>query len=53
MNQWLEGFAYRISIPWSVYIIGIVSTMVIALLTVSYRSAEAARSNPADTLRTE
>ena len=53
MNQWLEGFAYRISIPWYVYIIGVVSTLVIALLTVSYRSAEAARSNPADTLRTE
>jgi putative ABC transport system permease protein len=53
MNQWLEGFAYRISIPWYVYVIGAFSTLVIALLTVSYRSAEAARSNPADTLRTE
>ena len=53
MNQWLEGFAYRISIPWTVYVIGIASTLVIALLTVSYRSAEAARTNPAETLRTE
>jgi putative ABC transport system permease protein len=53
MNQWLEGFAYRISIPWSVYVVGVISTLFIALLTVSYRSAEAARSNPADTLRTE
>lgn len=53
MNQWLEGFAYRISIPWTVFVIGIVSTLVIALLTVSYRSAEAARTNPAETLRTE
>jgi putative ABC transport system permease protein len=53
MNQWLEGFAYRISIPWTVYVFGIVSTLVIALITVSYRSAEAARTNPAETLRTE
>jgi putative ABC transport system permease protein len=53
MNQWLEGFAYHISIPWTVYVVGVVSTLFIALLTVSYRSAEAARSNPADTLRTE
>ncbi|HMG93125.1 MAG TPA: ABC transporter permease [Chryseolinea sp.] len=53
MNQWLEGFAYRISIPWTVYVVGVVSTLVIAILTVSYRSAEAARTNPADTLRSE
>ena len=53
MNQWLEGFAYRISIPWTVFLIGVVSTLVIALITVSYRSAEAARTNPAETLRTE
>ena len=53
MNQWLQGFAYHTSIPWTVYIIGIVSTLLIALLTVSYRSAQAAISNPAETLRTE
>lgn len=53
MNQWLEGFAYRIPMPWGVFIIGVVSTLVIALVTVSFRSAEAARTNPAETLRTE
>jgi ABC-type antimicrobial peptide transport system permease subunit len=53
MNQWLEGFAYRTSISWTVYVTGVVSTLLIALITVSYRSAEAARSNPAETLRTE
>jgi hypothetical protein len=53
MNRWLQGFEYHISIPWTVYITGVVSTLVIALLTVSYRSAEAARTNPAETLRTE
>lgn len=53
MNQWLQGFAYRIPISWTVYAIGITSTLVIAILTVSYRSAQAAISNPAETLRTE
>lgn len=53
MDQWLQGFAYRISIAWTVYIIGITSTLIIAILTVSYRSAQAAVSNPAETLRTE
>lgn len=53
MDQWLEGFAYRIDIHWSVFVIGIVSTLVIALATVSYRSIRAAVSNPAETLHTE
>lgn len=53
MNQWLQGFAYHVPISWTVYVIGIVSTLLIAILTVSYRSAQAAVSNPAETLRTE
>ena len=53
MNSWLQGFAYRISIHWSAFIIGIASTMIIALATVSYRSIRAASSNPAETLRSE
>lgn len=53
MNQWLQGFAYRITISWTVYVIGIVTTLAIALITVSYRSGQAAVSNPAETLRTE
>lgn len=53
MSQWLQGFAYHTSIHWTVYPIGIISTLLIALITVSYRSAQAAMSNPAETLRTE
>jgi ABC-type antimicrobial peptide transport system permease subunit len=53
MNQWLQEFAYRIPISWTVYAIGIGSTLIIAILTVSYRSAQAAAANPAETLRTE
>ncbi len=53
MNQWLQEFAYRIPISWTVYVIGIVSTLIIAILTVSYRSAQAAATNPAEILRTE
>lgn len=53
MNKWLEDFAYRISIHWSVFAVGIVFTMVIALLTVSYRAVRAAIANPVDTLRME
>ena len=53
MTQWLDGFAYRISMPWPVFIVGISSTLVIAVLTVSYRSLQAAFTNPAETLRSE
>jgi putative ABC transport system permease protein len=53
MNNWLQGFAYHITIHWSVFAIGIIATIMIALLTVSYRSVRAALSNPVNTLRTE
>ena len=53
MNEWLAGFAYRTTIHWSVFLVGIVSTLVIALLTVGYRSVKAAVTNPVETLRTE
>lgn len=53
MNGWLESFAYRIPISWTVFVIGIVSTLLITIITVSYRSAQAAITNPAETLRTE
>lgn len=53
MNRWLGTFAYRIDIHWSVFVIGVVSTIIIALLTVGYRATKAAFTNPASTLRTE
>jgi ABC-type antimicrobial peptide transport system permease subunit len=53
MHEWLQSFAYRVSIHWWIFGIGVVSTLVIALVTVSYRSLQAAVSNPAETLRTE
>jgi ABC-type antimicrobial peptide transport system permease subunit len=53
MRRWLDGFAYQIDIPWSVFLIGIAATMMIALLTVGYKSLQAALTNPAETLRSE
>jgi putative ABC transport system permease protein len=53
MSQWLETFAYHISIHWSVFLISVAATLIIALATVSYRSVRAAITNPADTLRTD
>jgi putative ABC transport system permease protein len=53
MDQWLNEFAYRISIQWAVFAISIFSTLLIALGTVSYRAIRAATINPVETLRTE
>ncbi|MEO0330403.1 MAG: ABC transporter permease [Bacteroidota bacterium] len=53
MQQWLADFAYRVTIPWWIFILaGLVAT-VIAMLTVSFQSVKAAISNPVDALRSE
>lgn len=53
INQWLEGFAFRID--WSVayFIIGFVATAVIVLATVISKGWSAATTNPVNTLRSE
>jgi putative ABC transport system permease protein len=53
MNKWLENFAYPVTIRWTVFAVGLVATMVIAIITVSYRSVRAGIANPVDTLRSE
>ncbi len=53
MNEWLQGFAYRISIsPW-IFVIAGVSAILLALLTVSFQAIKAAMANPVKSLRTE
>ena len=53
MNQWLDGFAYRIGINIWLYILAALSAIIIALITVGTQTIRAARSNPANTLRYE
>jgi len=53
MNQWLQSFAYRISIGAGIFIIAGLSVMVITLLTISYQAVKAAVANPVKSLRTE
>lgn len=53
MNKWLEDFAYRITIGWSVFVIAGISALLIALLTVSFHAIKAALANPVKALRTE
>jgi putative ABC transport system permease protein len=53
MNQWLQGFAYRITITWWVFALAGVMAVCITLLTVSFQAIKAAITNPVKTLKTE
>ena len=53
MNEWLENFAYKISIGPMVFIAGLLVTLIIATVTVGYRSFKAAIVNPIKSLRYE
>jgi putative ABC transport system permease protein len=53
MNKWLEDFAYRISMPWWMFITAGVLAAVIALVTISFQAIKAALTNPVKSLRTE
>ncbi|CCH51918.1 protein of unknown function DUF214 [Fibrisoma limi BUZ 3] len=53
MYNWLNGFAYRTTIHWWVFLLAGGLTVFIALLTVSFQSIKAALMNPVKSLRTE
>ena len=53
MQQFLNRFAYRIEIGAGVYILGLIITIVVAIMTVGYRSFRAAAVNPVNSLRYE
>ncbi|WP_221622247.1 ABC transporter permease [Larkinella rosea] len=53
MDQWLQGFAYRISIEWWMFALAGLLALAIALLTVSFQSIKAAVVNPVKSLRSE
>lgn len=53
MNQWLDGFAYKIDIGLSSFLFAGVVSLVIAFLTVSYQAIRASLANPVEALRYE
>lgn len=53
MHGWLQNYTYRINLGVSVFILAIVSSMIIAWITVGHRAIKAAIANPVKSLRTE
>ena len=53
MNSWLDDFAYRITINGWLFLAAGISTLIIALITVSAHAIKAATANPVESLRYE
>ncbi|MEP1035253.1 FtsX-like permease family protein [Ekhidna sp.] len=53
LNQWLEGFAFRIDIQVWPFIIAGILTFLISSITVAYHALKASYINPVDTLKCE
>ena len=53
MSQWLQDFAYHISVPWWAFLVAGMAAILIAFLTVSFQSVKAALMNPVTSLKSE
>ena len=53
MNKWLQDYANRININWTVFLFAGGFVIVIALVTISFQAIKAAMANPVKSLRTE
>jgi len=53
MNKWLAGFEFRTTISFSMILIAIIGTAVVAFLTVGFQAYKAAKANPVEALKYE
>ena len=52
-SKWLQGYAFRIGLQWTFFVLPFIVIVAIALITVSFQSVKAALANPVKSLRTE
>jgi len=53
MQRWLNNYAYKTKISWGIFLIAGLVTLLIALVTTSWKSWQAASKNPVESLRSE
>lgn len=53
MNNWLQSFAYRITIQWWVFAAATLLALLLAFITIGFQSVRAALANPVKSLRSE
>jgi len=51
MNKWLRNFEYKTSLSWWIFILAGIIALLIALITVGFKTTRAARLNPVDAIR--
>ncbi len=52
-HNWLQGYQYRITVQWWIFIVAGLTSLLIALATVSFQAIKAALMNPVKSLRSE
>jgi putative ABC transport system permease protein len=53
MSRWLESFAYRMEIQLWIFVLAGLIALVIAIITISYKSVRSALMNPVTSLRSD
>lgn len=52
-QNWLQNFAYKIPLDWSVYVLAGSISLLVSLVTISFQSIKAAIANPAKSLQSQ
>jgi putative ABC transport system permease protein len=52
-NQWLQDFASRIELHWSIFVVAGIIGLICALIAVSFHTIKVSHANPVKSLRTE
>ena len=53
MNRWLQGYDYRTTISWWIFLYTLPGALLVTLLTVSVQSIRASTASPVNSLRSE
>jgi len=53
LKNWLNSFAYKTPLSWWIFVLSILISLVIALITICYYAINTARKNPVESLRYE
>jgi len=53
MRKWMQNFAYHTDIALWIFLVSAASSLIIALITISYQAIKAAALNPVDSLKYE
>jgi putative ABC transport system permease protein len=53
IQNWLEGYAYKIPLSWIYFVLPVMLILLIAILTISIQVLKAAMTSPAETLKCE